>query len=51
MTKIDKVNQSEKSKLLKHLKDSGVEDSRIYLTSSLEAKTLVKLRSGIEKEL
>ncbi len=51
VTKIDKVNQSEKSKLLKHLKESGVEDYRIYLTSSLENKTLEKLRSGIEKHI
>ena len=51
VTKVDKVNQSEKSRLLKHLKESGVEEFRIYLTSSLENKTLTKLRSGIEKQL
>ena len=51
VTKVDKVNQKEKSQLLKHLKECEVEDNRIYLTSSLENKTLVKLRSGIEKAI
>ena len=51
VTKSDKVNQKEKAKLEKHLRESNVDMSRIYLTSSLEAKTVVKLRSGIEKAL
>ena len=51
VTKIDKVNQSEKSKLLKHLKEMKIEEEKIYLTSSLEVKTLAKLKSGIEKAL
>lgn len=51
VTKIDKVNQSEKAKLLKHLKEMEIEEYRIYQTSSLENKTLIKLRSGIEKEI
>ena len=51
ITKTDKINQSEKAKLLKHLKQSEVEDNIIYFTSSLDVKTLVKLRSAIEKAL
>ena len=51
VTKTDKVNQSEKAKLLKHLKECEVSEDRIYLTSSLENKTLTKLKSGIEKAL
>ena len=51
ITKSDKVNQKEKAKLEKHLKESNVDMSRIYMTSSLENKTVVKLRSGIEKAL
>ena len=49
VTKVDKINQSEKAKLLKHLKQSEVSEDRIYLTSSLETKTLSKLKSAIEK--
>ena len=51
VTKSDKVNQKEKAKLEKHLRESNVDMSRIYMTSSLETKTVVKLRSGIEKAL
>ena len=51
VTKVDKINQSEKAKLLKHLKESEVSEDRIYLTSSLENKTLSKLKSGIEKAI
>lgn len=51
VTKIDKINQKEKSQLFKHLKESNIEDSRIYLTSSLENKTLNKLKSAIEQTL
>ena len=51
VTKSDKVNQKEKAKLEKHLKESNVYMSKIYMTSSLENKTVVKLRSGIEKAL
>ena len=43
--------EKEKAKLEKHLKESNVDMSRIYMTSSLENKTVVKLRSGIEKAL
>ena len=51
VTKSDKVNQKEKAKLEKHLKESYVDMSKIYMTSSLENKTVIKLRSGIEKAL
>ena len=51
VTKADKINQKEKAKLEKHLKESNVDMSRVYMTSSLENKTVVKLRSGIEKAL
>ena len=51
VTKVDKINQSEKAKLMKHLKESEVSEDRIYLTSSIESKTLSKLKSGIEKAL
>lgn len=49
ITKYDKVNQSEKSKLNKHLKEQGIEPSSIFYTSSLEAKTLIPLRNSIAK--
>ena len=51
ITKVDKINQSEKAKLLKHLKEMEIEDDKIYLTSSLDNKTLTKLKSGIEKAI
>ena len=51
VTKSDKVNQKEKARLDKHLKESNVDVSRVYMTSSLEVKTVSKLRSGIEKAI
>lgn len=51
ITKVDKVNQSEKAKLLKHLKEMNIIEEKVYLTSSLDNKTLTKLKSGIEKAL
>ena len=51
VTKSDKVNQKEKAKLEKHLRESNVDMSKIYMTSSLDNKTVIKLRSGIEKAL
>ena len=47
ITKIDKVNQKGKSALLKRLAELEIKDN-VYLTSSLETKTLDKLRQGIE---
>ncbi len=51
VTKVDKVNQSEKARLLKHLKEMEIDVEKVYLTSSLDNKTLTKLKSGIEKAL
>ena len=51
ITKVDKINQSEKAKLLKHLKEMKIVEDKIYLTSSLDNKTLTKLKSGIEKAI
>ena len=51
VTKIDKVNQSEKAKLIKHLKTMNIDEEKIYFTSSNDNKTLTKLKSGIEKAL
>ncbi|MCR5184946.1 MAG: ribosome biogenesis GTP-binding protein YihA/YsxC [Bacilli bacterium] len=51
ITKVDKVNQSEKAKLNTHLKECKIDESRIFYTSSLDKNTLTKLKSGIEKAL
>ena len=51
VTKVDKVNQSEKAKLNKHLKEMNVASDIIYYTSSNEPRSLDKLRSAIEKAL
>ena len=47
ITKTDKINQKGRSELNKRLKDLGVIEN-IYYTSSLEPRSLEKLRSGIE---
>ena len=46
-TKVDKVNQSEKAKLLKHLKEIGIEQDEIIFTSTLKTRTFDTLRSKI----
>lgn len=51
VTKVDKVNQSEKAKLFKHLETQDIPLERIYVTSSLDKRTMTKLKSGIEKAL
>ncbi|MCF0107722.1 MAG: YihA family ribosome biogenesis GTP-binding protein [Bacilli bacterium] len=51
VTKVDKVNQSEKAKFLKHLNSVGVENNITFLTSSLIARSLNPLRGAIEKAL
>ena len=51
ITKTDKVNQSEKAKLNKHLAGLSIEPQVIYFTSSLETRSLDKLKSAIEKAL
>lgn len=51
ITKMDKINQSEKSQLMKRLKALEIEANNIYFTSSLQTKSLHNLRSAIEKAL
>ena len=51
ITKTDKVNQSEKAKLNKHLSSLSINQEVIYYTSSLETRSLDKLKSAIEKAL
>ena len=46
-TKVDKVNQSEKAKLLKHLKEMGIEEDEIIFTSTLKTRTFDVLRNKI----
>ncbi len=50
ITKTDKINQKGKSQLLKRLQELEIKDN-VYLTSSLEQRTLDELRSGIEAKL
>ena len=49
MTKSDKVNQSEKAKAIKHLKEKGVE--RYLFTSTMNKKSIEDLRKEIELSL
>lgn len=46
-TKVDKVNQSEKAQLLKHLKEIGIEQDEIIFTSTLKTRTFDVLRNKI----
>lgn len=46
-TKEDKINQSEKAKLLKHLNEIGIEKDEIIFTSILKKRTFDNLRSKI----
>ena len=50
-TKEDKVNQKEKSALLKHLQSVGVEKDEITFVSTLKKRTFDNLRTIIEKEI
>lgn len=50
-TKTDKVNQSEKAKFLKHLKEIDISNDSVFLTSSLIPRTLNGLKAAIEKYL
>ena len=45
--KEDKINQSEKAKLLKHLSSMGIEKDEITFTSTLKPRTLENLRNKI----
>lgn len=49
VTKSDKINQSEKAKLYKHLKEINIDESLIHLTSAKKTRTLEKLRRAIEQ--
>ena len=51
VTKLDKVNQSEKSKLNKHLSANKIPNDLVFYTSVNEARSLDKLKSAIEKAL
>ena len=51
VTKVDKVNQSEKAKFLKHLKEIDIPSESVFLTSSLVTRTLNGLKAAIEKQL
>jgi GTP-binding protein len=49
VTKTDKINQSEKAKLFKHLKSVNVDKEKTFLTSIMDKKSLVSLKGAIEK--
>ncbi len=51
ITKLDKVNQKEKSQLNKHLKESEIPENIIFYTSILEKRSLDNLKRAIEKAL
>lgn len=51
ITKFDKLNQSEKSKLNKRITDSNIPKEKILYTSSLKTNGLDLLRQSIEKML
>ena len=51
ITKTDKVNQKEKSQLLKHLKEENIDANNIYYSSSLQLRTLESIKRAIEKAL
>ena len=51
VTKTDKTNQSEKAKLLKMLKENGIETEKVFLTSALDRKGTDKLKKEIEKNI
>lgn len=49
ITKSDKINQSEKAKLFKHLKEHEISKDICYLTSIMDKKSLLFLKGAIEK--
>ena len=51
ITKIDKVNQKEKSALNKRLKEQKFAPECVFYTSSLDNEGLNQLKKGIEKNL
>ena len=50
ITKTDKINQKGKSQLMKRLKEKNVTDN-VYFVSTLEPRSLERLRQGIEKQI
>lgn len=51
VTKTDKVNQSEKAALLKHLKSLTIDVDHLFFTSLLKPKSLDSVKVAIEKAL
>ncbi len=51
VTKTDKVNQKEKSQLLKHLKEENIDANNVYYSSSLQLRSLEAIKRAIEKAL
>ena len=49
ITKTDKLNQSEKAALNKHLNEYHIPAEQVFYTSSVQPKTLVSLQKAIEK--
>ena len=47
LTKLDKINQKEKSQLLKHLDEVGIMKDEIIFTSTLKTRTFDELRNKI----
>ena len=48
-TKEDKINQSEKAKLIKHLKEMGISQEEITFVSTLKVRTIENLRNKISQ--
>ena len=51
VTKIDKVNQSEKAKLMNYLAKTNIDKELIYLTSATMPKSLAPLKQAIAKSI
>lgn len=49
VTKVDKVNQSEKHALVNRLKEKNITEDALFYTSSLRPKMIESLKSAIEK--
>mgnify|MGYP004445404165 CR=1 FL=1 len=49
LTKEDKINQSERYALLKHLKELGIKEEEIIFTSTLKPRSLEALRNKISQ--
>lgn len=51
ITKMDKINQSEKAHLVKYLKSLNIDENKLFFTSSNEQRTLTNLKLAIEKAI